>query len=909
MTTHALAKGMIMAKSRTTMPTAAAVLLAAAVTGVVRGAEYYVSPSGSDTNPGTLRAPFQTIAKARDVVRTVNRNMAADIIVYLRGGWHVQSATLTFGPDDSGTNGHNVIYQAYPGEHVVISGGRQLTGWTLHDAGKNIWKARAPGLKTRQLYVDCRRAVRAHSGRGLPGVAKTDFGFTTTDADVQKWGNASDIELVFNGYLQYLDGGGTAPWVEQRLGVAKISGTRITMKQPGWANAFLAWDNQGPKWPTDIENAYELLDQPGQWYLDRSQGVVYYIPRPTDNMGQATVIAPVLETLVCGAGVLGSPIHNVQLKGITFAYATWLRPSGDDGFPESQANFVNHGLPKMSFAAMTAGRGFPGGNVVFKTAQAIVFDRCAFTHLGGEGLELSAGSQDCAVRGCVFTDISGNCLRIGNVDDPQRTDPRARDSRNQVTNCYIHDAPSEYRGGVAVFCGFVSDTLIAHNEIENTPYTGVSVGWGWEWIVPKGSYMRNNRIAHNYMHRVMQLLADGAGIYTLGPQPGSVWQGNWFDGNPSADLYPDRGSQHIDMHDNVCSNTTEDQLGHVAYDALPACANYLWEDLNCHDNWFSSHVHPVDNPKTHVVAANNHQISGPPAHWPAAAQDIVRNAGIEQAYRDVKGLRDASSCYFGPADTTPPSAPAAVRNGTSTTADPGFSYYATQLSANWDVSADPESGLYRYWYAIGSTPGATDIVDWTDNGNNLSVTKTDLKLKKGAAYYFSVRAENRAGLLSAPAHSQAQRVATRSLSPGKDAVASSTYSSGQPASLAFDGNYATAWATPYRTTGPEWIHVDLGRVQKVDTVILYWSWHAKAYSIQVSSDAKEWNTVYTTTAGVPPGGKGVGGTDEIHFSPVDARYVRMYATTSGVAFGGYSIAEFEVYGGVPDTTAPVAAKR
>ena len=61
-------------------------------------ATYCVSPTGSDSNPGTLELPFQTIIKARDVVRTINTNMTGDIYVYLRGGAYNITSTITFGP-------------------------------------------------------------------------------------------------------------------------------------------------------------------------------------------------------------------------------------------------------------------------------------------------------------------------------------------------------------------------------------------------------------------------------------------------------------------------------------------------------------------------------------------------------------------------------------------------------------------------------------------------------------------------------------------------------------------------------------------------------------------------------------------------------------------------------------------
>ncbi|OGS27652.1 MAG: hypothetical protein A2297_08710 [Elusimicrobia bacterium RIFOXYB2_FULL_48_7] len=108
-------------------------------------------------------------------------------------------------------------------------------------------------------------------------------------------------------------------------------------------------------------------------------------------------------------------------------------------------------------------------------------------------------------------------------------------------------------------------------------------------------------------------------------------------------------------------------------------------------------------------------------------------------------------------DSTPPSAPAQVRDGTGGT-DIDSTGSRTTLSANWDPAVDAESGIKKYWYAIGKTPGGTDISAMADNGNSTSVTKTGLTLAIGATYYFSVRAVNGLGLVSTASNSNGQCV-------------------------------------------------------------------------------------------------------------------------------------------------------
>jgi len=113
-------------------------------------------------------------------------------------------------------------------------------------------------------------------------------------------------------------------------------------------------------------------------------------------------------------------------------------------------------------------------------------------------------------------------------------------------------------------------------------------------------------------------------------------------------------------------------------------------------------------------------------------------------------------------DITSPSVVPAVRDGTGV--DVSSTLLTTQLSANWDVSVDTGSGIAKYWYAIISD-GGSRIVDWTDNGLNTTITKTDLTLTVGTTYYFSVKAENGAGLQSAATNSNGQTVSGTASTP------------------------------------------------------------------------------------------------------------------------------------------------
>jgi hypothetical protein len=383
------------------------------------------------------------------------------------------------------------------------------------------------------------------------------------------------------------------------------------MKQPCYTNAYAVKpSDQTITLPTYLENAYELLDQPGEWYLDHLAGVLYYLPRPGENMLTAMAIAPVIETLVSGSGTLEQPVHNIEFKGITFAYATWLQPSGNDGFVEVQANehYVGSGGELE----------FPQGNVSFQGAKALRFERDVFIHLGNAGLRLWNGSQNNVVIGNVFTDISATGVLIGDVEEGVPP----LDTGNQVIDNYIHDVAVEYHGGVGLFGGWLANTIFAHNEIANLPYSGISLGWGWSSYV---SAANHNTIEDNLIHNVMQLLGDGSGIYLNGQtiQPTSIVSGNYIhdQGDDAGAIYPDEGSTDWDINNNVVASVPQ--------------WLFIWtpsiQNLTIHDNY--SDTSNFTDAGTNITLSNNTVVTD--GNWPAVAMYIMKHAGIEAGYQSI----------------------------------------------------------------------------------------------------------------------------------------------------------------------------------------------------------------------------------------------------------------------------------
>ncbi|MBV8832404.1 MAG: right-handed parallel beta-helix repeat-containing protein [Acidobacteriaceae bacterium] len=559
-------------------------------------AQVYVSPNGSDSNPGTRARPVASLERARDLTRTLNQNSSGDIYIYLAGTFRL-TRPLALEPRDSGHNGHSIIWRAVAGERPVISGAVRITGWKLLDASRNLWAAAAPTTlpNTRQLYVN---GIRAHrtSGRPPATLTQTASGYLAASPEMARWHNPSDIEFVYTGgnAVWSEPSVGIGSWTEPRCPVASISGTSIAMAQPCWDNstkrvmlpngartANLVGPMSVGQQPAYIENAYELLGRRGEWYFDRTEKVIYYVPRLNENMRTADVEAPVLESLISAAGTPDAPVQNIAFKGITFSYATWLDPSTNEGFSEIQANYRltgRDGYSKQGLCDLVPGGTCPygnwaklPGNLSFRFDKNIRFSDDVFVHLGAAGLDLGDGSQSDAVERCIFTDISGNGMELGGVDAPEA--PAVEQTAdNVIRNNHIFSVGAEYRDGIAIVVGYAKNTLIEHNQLDHLPYAAISMGWGgWpDKIARPGitNYSQGNRVINNLIFDFMLVLSDGGGIYTQGLTGPSLEKGELVAGNVVRDqfstghgIYTDNGSCNITVRGNLIFNTNFDNWG------------------------------------------------------------------------------------------------------------------------------------------------------------------------------------------------------------------------------------------------------------------------------------------------------------------------------------------------------------
>ncbi|MEV0536798.1 RICIN domain-containing protein [Kitasatospora sp. NPDC050463] len=530
----------------------------------------YVDPvNGSDSNSGTSTASaFRSIQAAQNAVRAINSNMADDIVVNLRGGTYNLTAPVTFGTADSGTNGHTVVYQGYNGELPVISGGRTISGWTASANGE--FKASIGTSNFRQLYVNGVRATRARfpdagTDFQLQGSDKTNKLLSVLSSQVSNWANLNQVEMMLE-----------TQWGESYLRLKSISNagntSNISIQDHEAGILFQRpWPQLSDGSPFHFENAHEFLNEPGEFYVDTAAQTVYYKPRPGEDMSTAGVQAPTLQTLFDIKGTsLNSPAHDLRFSGIKFTQTTWMEAS-NNGYLNGQGG--NYNISSDNNNHQYVGR--PPAGVQAADADRVSFTGDTFTQMGATALDLSHGVHASSAIGNYIYDIAGNGIMVGKFSDPTveyhtiynpPASPAGEDAREVVKSVTVKDnlitrIGEDYLGTAGIDAGFVNSTVIDHNDISDTPWAGISLGWGWQSAAnAEGS----NSVSYNRIGNVMNRFCDSAGIYHLSNDPGTVINGNYVHdlvrgpaacGSAVAGLYTDEGSNNMTLSNNVLSHT------------------------------------------------------------------------------------------------------------------------------------------------------------------------------------------------------------------------------------------------------------------------------------------------------------------------------------------------------------------
>ncbi|TLD00054.1 InlB B-repeat-containing protein [Robinsoniella peoriensis] len=434
---------------------------------------YYVSPQGSDNNPGTEAQPFQTIQAARDTIRGLDQLPDGGITVLLEDGKYYEQETIVFTPQDSGTQENPIVYKARNEGKAVITGEVPITGWgkaedvegmNLAAEGKLYVADVDQGWRFHDLYVNgerqqVSRSFNTDKWRDWP----VFYGRAPLSYDPEK-----GARVVFgDGELDGLDGNED---VEVVLLPVMYWNTIPLVKHIDSSNNTAYLQSQIPSnfWPDhfgtgegyyNIINTLKYLDQPGEWCIDSQAGKVYYWPKNEETINTDEIAAPKPYELLRlqGDGIdedFKNMVEYLTFDGITFQYTDRLP---ENEFPEDWIirNAEN-----------------PDAAIYFDGTRNCRLINNEIRHSGSYGVTVNHYGQNNEILHNQMHDLGSGGVQlygygVGTVDVNYNNIVMY----NSIYNMGV--APYQHAPGLGVF-GSGTNTM-AFNYIAGAPYAGISI--------------------------------------------------------------------------------------------------------------------------------------------------------------------------------------------------------------------------------------------------------------------------------------------------------------------------------------------------------------------------------------------------------------------------------------------------
>ena len=532
--------------------------------------------SGSDGPLATIPAAVRAAAAAKE-----GGEPPAPVTIALRQGEYVLDEPLVIEPGHSGSRGRSdrkielepnrwLTITNYRDETAVIGGGRGVDGFepTTLPTGVEAWVADLPEVRRgewnfRELWVNgrrCRRPTLPREGRfrvvdpmfdppkhaswvDRARAVKPRFKFA--DGDLARWRNLQDVEFVA---LHF--------WIESRIPFKRLD-MKNRVAQLQWKSRLPLTDDHGDAGTEYyVENVFEALDRPGEFYIDRPEGKLYYVPRKGETIDSAEVIAPRLSHLIelRGDREAGRPVHHVKLQNLVLRHSHFQPKNAEELRATPQAACHVPGAIRLHHA---------------RNCEIV---GCTVEQVGSYGIEIDDASRDVAVRHCTVRDLAAGGVKVWHttIAEP-RTSKKTKTWRDAadrfaergctritVADNEITDGGHLFRQAVGVLVGKCGGNQVRHNHIHAFDYSGISVGWTWGYAA---SHAHGNVIEYNHVHDIGRgTLSDMGGIYTLGVQPGTRIRFNVFHdiesrGYGGWGIYLDEGSTDILVEKNLTYRT------------------------------------------------------------------------------------------------------------------------------------------------------------------------------------------------------------------------------------------------------------------------------------------------------------------------------------------------------------------
>lgn len=481
--------------------------------------------------------------------------------ILLREGTYRLASSLAITAANNG-----LAIAPYPGEAATIDGGEVITGtWSAAD-GSGVRSIAFSG-HSMQAWVGGVACERARSGFDPAGWTWGGDGTVTAPS------SAEAAKVGTDGYVV-----ARRLWRTFKMRVVSRLGAVLTLHAGDYDDANTLDPMFSPNAVWYAEGAGYVGDAEGFFWHSQATDTLYVKPRAGQDLDADEVIAGNIERILDVSGTLDAPVQDVTISGITLAHTAWTEPD-DYGASSLQASIM------VRADRPTGYRKMPGGALGAEAAHRLVLSGCTITGIGSCAVSLEYGSQDCAVLDCSISDIAGGGIEVGDVVnfdalgnyDAHPTDARAVLARNVIANNMIRTIGVLYPSSHAIWGAYVSALTIARNDIDDTPYTPIGIGWGWGSEDPPGigasgwplgitplpvtaTPLGLNRVLANRITKFMRRLDDGGGVYFIAKNSNggrtvvadNFIQDSTSPGGPNgSQIYIDQGGKGIDVRHNV----------------------------------------------------------------------------------------------------------------------------------------------------------------------------------------------------------------------------------------------------------------------------------------------------------------------------------------------------------------------
>ncbi|MDV3751730.1 right-handed parallel beta-helix repeat-containing protein [Elizabethkingia anophelis] len=425
----------------------------------------YVSSGGSDSNPGTLAKPFKTPERA---VQEIEKANGKSLIIYLRKGIYYLQQPIVL--DNKNLKTKSLLISSYPGEQAFISAGQLLkTDWKPYKNG--IYVTPIPqDISFERLYANEKLQILAR----YPDYDPNARVFNGTSADaiaperVKQWKNPA------GGYVHGLHSG---EWGGFHYRIAEADEKGNLKLEGGWQN-----NRPSPlhKQFRFVENIFEELNAPGEWFADKEKGLLYYYPPKGTNLSQTDITVSRLKNSIEIKGIEGLPLSGVEIKSI--------------GFLHNERSFMDTKEPLLR-SDWTIYR---GGVIFMENTRNIKVTDCRFTDVGGNAIMLSGYNKNNTISGNHISGAGASGIAfVGETDAVRSPSFRYEDyvpydkldkipgpkSNHYPQQCIaennlIHDIGKIEKQATGIQIDIAANITVRHNSIYNTPRAGINIGDG-----------------------------------------------------------------------------------------------------------------------------------------------------------------------------------------------------------------------------------------------------------------------------------------------------------------------------------------------------------------------------------------------------------------------------------------------